>query len=157
MTIANLIKEKLDESMNTFESVIGKLEEKDLMVKINEGENGWTVIEILRHIQNSENGMTKNLESILKGGDGVPLNFDLMKFNTSANKEMKEISLEQILQNMRNYRKNTLAVLSNVKDNQWKLEGRHPSQEIFTVEKIFEIIWSHPIDHLKGIRAKFSI
>jgi hypothetical protein len=157
MTIATKIKEKLDESMNTFESVIRKLEEKDMKVKINEGEKGWKVIEILRHIQNSENGMTKNLESILKGGNGVPLDFDLMKYNASANEEMKEVSLDQILENMRNYRENTLAVLSNVKDDQWKLEGRHPSQEVFTVEKIFEIIWSHPVDHLKGIRAKFSI
>ena len=143
--------------MSTFESVVNKLENNDLNVKINEGEKGWTVIELLRHIQNSENGMTKNLKSIVDGGDGVPLDFDLMNYNTSANEKMKEVSLDQIMENMRNYRENTLDLLSTIKDDDWKKEGRHPSQDVFTVEKIFEIIWWHQVDHLKGIRAKFNI
>jgi hypothetical protein len=157
MASAIEIRKKLDESMSIFEGVVNNLKEDDLNVRINEGEQGWTVIEILRHVQNSENGMTKNLRSILEGGEGVPLNFDLMKYNASSNDKMKDVSLDKIMENMRSYRENTLELLSTVKDEDWGKEGRHPSQEVFSVEKIFEIIWSHPIDHLKGIRAKFNI
>ena len=157
MASAHEIRKKLDESMSIFEGVVNSLKEDDLSVKINEGEQGWTVIEILRHVQNSENGMTKNLQSILEGGDGVPLDFDLMRYNASSNDKMKDVSTDKIKENMRVYRENTLNLLDTVKDDDWSKEGRHPSQDVFSVEKIFEIIWSHPIDHLKGIRTRFDI
>ena len=157
MTKASEIKTQLDKSMTEFENVMSSLKDKDLDVQINPGENGWTVIEILRHIQNSENGMTNNLKSIIQGGDGVPLDFDLMKYNSSANEKMKSVTLDDITKNMMTYRENTLNLLKTVKDEDWGKEGRHPSQDLFTVEKIFEIIWSHPIDHLKGIKGKFGI
>lgn len=41
--------------MTEFENAMNSLKDKDLDVQINPGENGWTVIEILRHYHNLEN------------------------------------------------------------------------------------------------------
>ena len=157
MTLAEGIRAKLDESMSIFEHVVDNLKETDLEVQINEGDNGWSVIEILRHVQNSERGMTTNLQSIVDGGEGVPREFDLMTYNTDSNAEMADVTLDKIKENMRNYRENTLALLQSIVDDDWHKKGRHPTQDVYTVEQIFEIIRLHPIQHLKGIRAKFGI
>jgi hypothetical protein len=154
---ADEIKKKLNDSMSTFEHVVNNLKEEDLNVKIQERDQGWTVIEILRHVQNSENGMVRNIQGILAGGEGVPKDFDLTRYNKRANEKMEGITFDQIKENMRMYRQNTLALLDTVKDEDWQREGRHPTLDVYTVKKIFEIIAGHPIAHLKSIREKFNL
>ncbi|MHA2252254.1 MAG: DinB family protein [Candidatus Kariarchaeaceae archaeon] len=157
MTKVSEIEAQLNKSMAEFEHVVSSLRSQDLDVQINEGDNGWSVVEILRHVQNSERGMTKNLRSIIDGGEGVPEDFDLVRYNAALNEKMKNVSLDEIMQNMQKYRENTLNLLRTMKDEDWDKTGRHPTLEVYTVEKLFEIIWSHPINHLKGIRENFSI
>ena len=146
-----------NKSMNAFEQVIDNLKDEDLLAKINEGDKGWTVIELLRHIPNSERGMTANLESIIKGGEGSSEDFDLQRYNHVSNEKMKELTLAEIKENMRKYRETTLSLLESVKEEDWEKEGRHPSQGIYSVKRHFEIISWHQYHHLKGIKSKLNL
>ncbi|OLS20439.1 MAG: hypothetical protein HeimC2_37220 [Candidatus Heimdallarchaeota archaeon LC_2] len=157
MSIASEIKIHMDKSMNTFEHVIDNLKDEDLNVRINEGEKGWTVIELLRHIQNSERGMTTNLKSIINKGEGTSTEFDLQKYNHTSNEKMKDLGLSDIKENMKKYRKITLELLKLVKEEDWEKEGRHPSQGTYSVKRHFEIISWHQYHHLKGIKTKLNL
>lgn len=157
MSTAEEIKSYMDKSMVAFEQVLENLKHEDLNVKINEGDKGFTVIELLRHIQNSERGMTANLKSIIEGGEGASQEFDLQRYNHVSNDKMKDMTLSDIKESMRKYREKTLNLLQTVKEEHWEKEGRHPSQGVYTVKKHFEIISWHQYHHLKGIKEKLNI
>ncbi len=157
MCTAEELKSYMDKSMVAFEYLLENLKLEDLNVKINEGDKGFTVIELLRHIQNSERGMTANLKLIIDGGEGASREFDLQRYNHVSNDKMKDMTLSDIKENMRKYREKTLTLLQSVKEESWGKEGRHPSQGIYTVKKHFEIISWHQYHHLKGIKEKLNI
>ena len=157
MTTAAELKAYMNKSMSAFEHVIDNLKPEDLNIKINEGEKGFTVIELLRHIQNSERGMTANLKSILAGGEGASQDFDLQSYNHTSNDKMKDLTTSDVKEKMKKYREKTLNLLESVKEEDWEREGRHPSQGIYSVKKHFEIISWHQYHHLKGIKEQLNI
>ncbi|MHA2030238.1 MAG: DinB family protein [Candidatus Kariarchaeaceae archaeon] len=157
MAIKEELRGYLDKSMDKFENIVNNLKEEDLSVQIQDKENGWTVIEILRHIQNSERGMTGTIKSVLEGGEGAPEDFDLKRYNSRTLEKMQDLTLDQIKSNMINYRKRTLEVLESVKESDWEKTGRHATLDIFSIKRFFEIISWHQRHHLKAISEKFSL
>lgn len=146
----------LNKSMSKFERVVENLGENQLNVVIQEKDGGWTTIEILRHIQNSELALLQNIESILRGGEGTKPDFDVDRYNTSLINKMANLSLEAVVLNMRMYRKQTLELLDSLSEEQLEMKGRHPTMSTYTVKRQFEIISWHQHHHLKGIREKFG-
>lgn len=157
MSIREEIRAYLDKSMTKFENLVNNLKEEDLNTRIQDKEGGWTVIEILRHIQNSERGMTGTVQAVLEGKEGAPEDFDIKKYNARTLEKMQDLTLDEIKSNMINYRVRTLEVLDSVKEDGWEKTGRHATLDIFTVKRFFEIIGWHQQHHLKGIREKFNL
>ena len=102
----------LNKSMEKFEKVMAHLKPDHINIQIQNKEGGWTVIEILRHIQNSERGMAQMVKSVIEGGEGASKDFDLSRYNIRSNEKMMEMTLEQIHQNMKTYREITLVIIS---------------------------------------------
>ncbi|HEX6383581.1 MAG TPA: DinB family protein [Anaerolineae bacterium] len=46
-----------------------------------EEEDGWSVADVLRHLTSAERGMTATMKHICEGGEGVPPDFDLNRWN----------------------------------------------------------------------------
>jgi hypothetical protein len=157
MSVRDELRANLDKSMAKFENVVSNIKDEDLNVQIQDKEGGWTVIELLRHIQNSERGMTGTIKAVLEGGEGAPADFDLKFYNTRTQEKMSDITLDEIKSNMLKYRERTLQVLDIVKDEDWGKRGRHATLDIFTIKQFFEVISWHQQHHLKGIRAKFNL
>jgi len=147
----------LDKSMVKFDVVVNYMKNEDLNIQIQNKEGGWTVIELLRHIQNSERGMTGTLKSILEGKEGASADFDLNKYNARTQEKMRNLTIDEIKNNMKKYRERTLDLLNSVKDEEWDKKGRHATLKMYTVREFFEVISWHQNHHLKGIREKFKI
>ena len=147
----------LNKSMTKFENVVNNIKEEDLNIQIQDKEGGWTVIELLRHIQNSERGMTFQAKSILEGNVGAAEDFDLKRYNARSTEKMANLTLNEVKANMTKYRQETIALLNSVKDDQWNIEGRHPNLNVYSIKQFFEIISWHQQHHLKVIREKFNL
>ncbi|MEZ4590398.1 MAG: hypothetical protein R3D55_04555 [Chloroflexota bacterium] len=50
----------------------------------------WTITDILRHLVDSENGMTGMMMQWLQGKDPVPADFDLERWNNRAIRKTAE-------------------------------------------------------------------
>lgn len=157
MSIKEEIQAYLDKSMTKFENVVNNIKEEDLTVEIQDKEGGWTVIEVLRHIQNSEQGMAYQIKSILAGNEGATSDFDLQRYNASSNEKMKDMSFNQVKENMIKHRENTIKILETVKEEDWTKEGRHLNLGNYSIKVFFEILSWHQQHHLKGIREKFNL
>ncbi|MCE7734714.1 MAG: DinB family protein [Candidatus Heimdallarchaeota archaeon] len=157
MSIKEEIQAYLDKSMTKFEKVVNNIKEEDLTVQIQDKDGGWSVIEVLRHIQNSEPGMSYHIKSIIAGNEGASSDFDLQRYNTSSNEKMQNMSLDQVKENMIKHRENTIKILETVKEEDWTKEGRHPNLGNYSIKVFFEIISWHQQNHLKAIREKFNL
>lgn len=157
MSIKDELKGYLDNSMAKFETVVNNLKEEDLNLQVQDKEGGWTVIELLRHVQNSERGMTGTINAVLEGGEGAPADFDLKRYNAKTLEKMGDLTLEEIKSNMIKYRARTLEVLESVTKDDWEKTGRHATLDIFTVKRFFEIISWHQRHHMKVIQEKLNL
>ncbi len=157
MRIRDELTENLDKSMSKFEKLVAHLKPEDLDLQIQNKDGGWSVIEILRHIQNSERGMASIVKSVIEGGEGASKDFDLSQYNTRSNEKMIDMTLNQVVENMKKYRDTTISILNSVKEGDWEKEGRHANLNHYPVKRFFEIISWHQYNHLKPIMAHFDI
>lgn len=147
-------KSKLDYLQNKFNKLLDDLIEIDLDQQIHEGENGWTVIEILRHVAISEQEIVDLMHDIIEGSLGVSDDFDLDKVNERNRHRNKNLGLAEIRQIMERSRKNTLKFLENTTIEDWNKEGIYFTQDRMTISRMFEILMWHQNHHIKQILAK---
>jgi len=151
------LKQFLDNSMDKFNSLVMNITEDQLESRIQDKEGGWTVIEILRHIQNSEKGLLLQINNILSGGEGAPADFDLAKYNKRSNEKMNEMTFEEVKIKMIENRTATLKILESITDEQLELRGRHANLKEYSILDFFKTISYHQHSHVKKIIEELGI
>lgn len=111
----------------------------------------WRVIDILRHVVDSEKGMTALIVQLKAGGDGVPPDFDLNRWNQRSVTKMQEKSAADLLSDMEVNRANLLTVIDGLDEDDWSRQGRHASLKIMTIEEVCNLIADHERAHTEAI------
>src|SRR5215207_638461 len=68
-------------------------------IVFSEGE-GWRVSDLLRHLVDAERSMTNLIDNICKGGEGVPADFDLQRWNNRNVNKAKEKSPDLLFEEL---------------------------------------------------------
>ena len=117
----------------------------------------WQVIDILRHVADSERGMTSLMIQIKGGGDGVPADFDLTRWNQRVVSKLADKGPQDLVDGMAQNRVALFAFIDELEDEDWGKKGRHASLKIMTIEEVCHLIADHEALHLAGIREALSI
>jgi len=112
----------------------------------------WTVTDILRHLTGAEASMTRLIELIRDGGDGVPADFDLQRWNARGVQKATYKLPSQLIAEMSSNRAHLIETIDNLQDDDWSKSGRHGSLRIMTIEEILNLIADHEMDHTQDIR-----
>lgn len=112
----------------------------------------WTVATVVAHIIDGERGMSIQVHKIRKGEETIPAGFDLDRWNAGIQKRMGDPTPSELLAAMDEVRARTLAVLHDLKDEEWTLRGRHPFRGVITIEQYYETIHGHDLLHLRDIQ-----
>ena len=121
------------------------------IVVFSEGE-GWRVSDLLRHLVDAERSMTNLIENIRKGGEGVPADFDLQRWNSRNVGKAKEKSPDLLFGELETNRVRLLELLDSIEAEDWDKKGRHGSLRMMTVEEILNLIADHESWHGNDIR-----
>jgi hypothetical protein len=54
-------------------------------------------------------------------------------------------------------RARTLQVLDSINEDEWELQGRHPSRGLITIEQYYETIAGHDMTHTRDIKRALGL
>lgn len=146
------IKQKLTGVREETYRTLGPLtDEQWNLVAYSEGAQ-WRVADILRHVADSEKGMTALMVQIQGGGEGVPADFDLTRWNQRVVTKLQDKSPQELLAGMAANREALFAFIDGLADDDWARQGRHASQRIMTIEEVCHLIADHEQVHVEEIR-----
>ena len=118
-----------------------------------EEEDGWSVADVLRHLVDSERGMTAQMKIIAEGGEGVPPDFDLSRWNARAVARAKDKVPAELLAEMEKNRERLFDFIDSLAAEDWNKKGRHASLRIMSIEEIARLIADHERRHTADIQA----
>ena len=113
----------------------------------------WRVIDVVRHVANSERGMTALMAQVQGGGTGVPADFDLHRWNRRVVAKQQDKGPTDLLAGMAANREALFAFMDTLADDDWAKEGRHASLHILTIEQVCHLIADHERTHIAEIRG----
>ena len=146
------IKGKLTANRDALLATVGNLTEAQWSTQAYSEGSEWAVTDILRHVADSERGMTSLMIQIKGGGEGVPPDFDLTRWNQRVVNKLSDKGPQELLEGMVESRKALIGFIEALEDGDWEKKGRHASLKIMTIEEICHLIADHEALHLAGIR-----
>ncbi len=112
----------------------------------------WRVIDVVRHVADSERGMTALMVQLQGGGTGVPADFDLHRWNRRVVAKQQDKGPADLLADMAANRGALFAFMDTLADDDWAKEGRHASLRILSIEQVCHLIADHERGHIAEIR-----
>jgi hypothetical protein len=145
------IREKLVQTRQQLLSRLGSIEEGQWQNIVYSEGSEWTVQDLLRHLVDSERGMTGLMKGILKGREGVPPDFDIHRWNARVIEKAKGKSPADLMAELEESRPILMTLIDSLEASDWHKTGRHPSLRILSIEEICHLIADHEEQHLLDI------
>ena len=146
-----IIKKLANEGLKTLDFFRG-LELTDYAQQVYTDGAGWTVLHILCHILNAEQGFHHLISDILLGGPGAPEDLDIDAFNEARIQAMNCTNAEQLLRDLAQARMTTIEIVRKMQPADFDRQGRHPFLGVTTVEDMLKLIYRHVMIHQRDIR-----
>jgi uncharacterized protein (TIGR03083 family) len=134
------IRARLEEARQELLDVLGKIT-PDTEVKSTENP-AWTVHDIAAHVTLSERGLQATIQRFLEGVE-LPADFSLDVWNERQVKKAQTRTLANMIAGLTASRKETLALLESLTDEQMAVEGMHPAGFRTTVAGVFKVMAYH--------------
>ena len=112
----------------------------------------WTIRNILSHLVTSERGLIKLFEQIRKGGEGASLDFSIDRYNASMQARSQGLTETQLLEQYQEVRENSLVWVSNLRDEELEIKGRHPFLGVTTLREMIKMLYIHSQAHTRDMK-----
>jgi hypothetical protein len=146
------LRNKLSQSRTQLETLLNSLTPEQWQTIVIEEGNDWTVLNIATHLIENERGMSIHIHKTRQGKETVPEGFNVHEWNAGVKARVGSPVPAELLEMMAQTRARTLEGLESIKDEEWSLTGRHPTQGLITIEQYFETIANHDLEHLRQIK-----
>lgn len=148
------IKQKLTNVRDETVRVLNGLSEEQWQAPVYSDEGAeWRVIDVVRHVADSERGMTALMAQVQAGGEGVPADFDLTRWNRRVVAKLQDKGPAELLAGMSANREALFAFVDTLGDDDWAKKGRHASGHILSIEQVCRLIAEHERTHIAEIRG----
>jgi len=112
----------------------------------------WNIHQILTHITQAEDSVSRLVAHIIGGGAGTPEDFDLDAYNHRKVKEMEVDSPENLITRFAERRACTVSVVAKLKETDLQKTGRHAFLGLAPVEEMLKLMYRHTQLHQRDIR-----
>ena len=147
MSVAEL-RAGLEASGGRAAEILGGLAEADLDCPANPE---WTVRDLLVHLATSERGVGQMIEGLLRGESIVPREFDLDRWNASQVRKLRGLSLAELRERLVEARRNTLALIDRLSEDDLRRRGRHALGRDVTLGEALRIMAAHERVHMEEV------
>ncbi len=157
MSESAVIRTELENNRQELLAVLENLGEGDWATAVYAEDSEWTVTDLLRHLSDSEAGMITLMARIRDGGEGVPEDFDLDRWNASRVKKAQAKMPGDLLADLKTNRANLLSFMDSLAEGDWAKKGRHGSGRILSIAEICQVIATHDRTHAQDIRTAVGV
>ncbi|MDZ4768139.1 MAG: DinB family protein [Chloroflexota bacterium] len=147
---------RLNESRAFLDSILDQVGDR-WDVQIYSDGAGWTTRQLLIHLMISDKGQTATVQQIAAGGDPLPADFDLERFNRRSVEKGAATTPDEARAVMRESRGALLAWTETVTDEALEHTGRHASGNIFSATQYLKIMAIHERDHARDMAKALDI
>src|SRR5512141_946664 len=98
----------------------------------------WTIRNILSHFVTSERGLIKLFEQIRQGGTGAADDFSIDRYNAAMQERTRELSPQELLEQYKQVRTNSIAWVAGLQDSELEIMGRHPFLQMTTIREMIK-------------------
>ena len=112
----------------------------------------WTIRNVLSHFVTSERGLVKLFEQIRQGGAGSPDDFSIDRYNASMQERTREMSPQELLDQYRQVRANTVSWVSGLNEADLDMTGRHPFLGKTVLREMIKMLYIHNLTHYRDMK-----
>lgn len=112
----------------------------------------WTVKQIGVHLVEAEKSLTRMMSNILAGGEGVPEDFDLDRYNESRVRKMGNLTRDEIISQFSELRSETVKMVGKLNEKDLEITGRHPFAGETTIREMLRLMIINVNGHMRDIR-----
>jgi len=122
----------------------------------NEGAK-WNVQHILAHFVTTEKAVSILTTDIMAGGSGAPDNFDINSFNEKEVVALKNLSPEDLLNQLSALRLTNIRIVSGINPGDLVKTGKHPYFGSAALIDIIKLLYRHHQIHIRDIRRVLPV
>jgi hypothetical protein len=146
------LKNKLNTIREELVDLVSGLSDEQWQAPAYDEGSQWTVADMFRHVVDSERGMIGTMNAIRQGGEGVPADFDLGRWNQRVVNKLADKTPLELFEDMGENRIRLFAFIDSLEAEDWARQGRHASLRTMTLEQICNTIGDHEKGHLEMMR-----
>jgi hypothetical protein len=144
--------EKLKSEGDKMVSIFGGIRDDQWSQEVYTEGTIWTIRNILSHFVTAERGLVKLFEQIRQGGAGAADDFSIDRYNAAMQERTKELRPQELLEQYKQVRANSVAWVSGLKDNELEITGRHPFLETTTIREMIKLLYIHNQTHYRDMK-----
>jgi uncharacterized damage-inducible protein DinB len=144
--------EKLRSEGERFVSIFDALTDEQWNQEIYTEGTTWTIRNVLSHFVTSERGLIRLFEQIRQGGAGAADDFSIDRYNAAQQEKTKEISPQELLEQYKQVRGNSIAWVSALKEEELEIMGRHPFLQMTTLREMIKMLYIHNMTHYRDMK-----
>ncbi len=112
----------------------------------------WTIRNVLAHFVTAERALVKLFEQIRQGGAGIPDDFSIDRYNAAMQERTKELPPEELLEQYRQVRDNTVSWISGLQPGDLDITGRHPFMGQTQLREMIKMLYIHNLTHYRDMK-----
>ena len=144
--------EKLRSEGDKFISIFGGLTDDQWNQEIYTEGTTWTIRNVLSHFVTSERGLLKLFEQIRQGGAGAADDFSIDRYNAAMQARTKELKPDELLEQYRTIRAESVAWISGLSAADLEKQGRHPFLGMTTIREMVKMLYIHNLTHYRDMK-----
>jgi|ERR1700690_3125948 hypothetical protein len=152
MSETSELAQKLKSEGERFAAFFGGLADDQWKKEVYTEGSVWTIRNILSHLMTSERAFVKLFESIRQGGQGVPEDFVIDRYNASQQAKTKDLTPQELLKQYKAIRSQMIEWVSGISAADLDKTGRHPYLGPTTLREMIKMIYIHNQTHYRDLR-----
>lgn len=112
----------------------------------------WNVRQVFTHVTAAEKDITRLIDRVVNGEEGVSEDFDLDRYNESRIRKLGQKDEKDIFDTFLERRKKTAAQIEGYSDTDLEKRGRHPFLGDAAVAEMIRLMHMHVSLHIRDIK-----
>ena len=156
MSEVNELAEKLKLEGERFVTIFGGLTDEQWNAEVYTEGAIWTIQNVLSHFVTAERGLVKLFEQIRQGGEGASEDFSIDRYNAAMQARTKELTPQELLEQYRTIRAQSVAWTSGLSEEDLGKQGRHPFLGKTTIREMIKMLYIHNLTHYRDMKKVLS-
>jgi hypothetical protein len=152
MSEINELAEKLKSEGEKFASLFSSISDDQWQREVYTEGTTWTIRNVLSHFVTSERGLIKLFEQIRQGGAGSSDEFSIDRYNASMQARTKDSTAQELLEQYKSVRTESIAWVLGLKESDLELTGRHPYLGPTVIREMIKMLYLHNQLHYRDMK-----